>query len=206
MCHGSTMVAVLSVQSHGAYGHVGNASAVFPLQRLGIEVWPVHTVQFSYHTGYGEWNGRVFDGQAIDEVVQGIADRGVLGRCDAVLSGYRGSADIGHAVTGAVARVRAANPDAVYCCDPVIGDVGRGVFVRPGIEEFLRDVAVPAAYVVTPNHFELDLLAGTTTRTLVEVKDAVAAVQAFGPRVVLTTSLITEDTPDDAIDLLASAG
>ena len=73
------MVAVLSIQSHVAYGHVGNSSAVFPLQRLGIEVWPVHTVQFSNHTGYGEWRGRVFDGQAIDEVVEGIADRGVLG-------------------------------------------------------------------------------------------------------------------------------
>jgi len=200
------VVNVLSIQSHVAYGHVGNASAVFPLQRLGIEVWPVHTVQFSNHTGYGEWTGRVFDGQAIDEVVQGIAERGVLGRCDAVLSGYLGSADIGHAVTGAVARVREANPDAVYCCDPVIGDVGRGVFVRPGIEEFLRDVAVPAADVITPNHFELDLLAGTTTTSLEAVKDAAAAVHALGPRVVLTTSLITDDTPDDCVDLLAAEG
>jgi pyridoxine kinase len=199
------MVNVLSIQSHVAYGHAGNASAVFPLQRLGIEVWPVHTVQFSNHTGYGAWTGRVFDGPAVEEVVDGIADRGVLGRCDAVLSGYLGSADVGHAVVGSVARVRAANPDAVYCCDPVIGDVGRGVFVRPGIPELMREVAVPAADVVTPNHFELDLLAGHTTQDLTAVKDAVAAVQALGPRVVVTTSLVTEDTPDDAVDLLASA-
>ena len=201
-----TVTAVLSIQSHVAYGHVGNSSAVFPLQRLGIEVWPVHTVQFSNHTGYGEWRGRVFEGQAVEEVVAGIADRGVLGRCDAVLSGYLGSADIGHAVVQTVQKVRAANPDAVYCCDPVIGDVGRGVFVRPGIEELLREVAVPVADLVTPNHFELDLLAGTSTRTLAEVTDAVAAVHGLGPRVVLTTSLITDDTPDDAIDLLASEG
>jgi len=197
---------VLSVQSHVAYGHVGNSSAVFALQRLGLEVWPVHTVQFSNHTGYGAWRGRVFDGQAVDEVVEGIADRGVLGSCDAVLSGYLGSADIGHAVVGAVARVRAANPSAVYCCDPVMGDVGRGVFVRPGVPEMVRDVAVPVADVVTPNHFELDLLAGTPTRSLADVKDAVAAVQQLGPRVVLTTSLVTEDTPGDAVDVLASAG
>jgi pyridoxine kinase len=200
------VVNVLSIQSHVAYGHVGNSSAVFPLQRLGVEVWPVHTVQFSNHTGYGEWTGRVFDGQAIDEVVQGIADRGVLDRCDAVLSGYLGSADIGHAVVGTVARVRAANPGAVYCCDPVIGDVDRGVFVRPGIEEFLRDVALPAADIITPNHFELDLLAGTTTTSLDAVKDAVAAVHALGPPVVLTTSLVTDDTPDDCVDLLAAEG
>ncbi|MBB3083613.1 pyridoxal kinase PdxY [Geodermatophilus sabuli] len=200
------MVAVLSIQSHVAYGHVGNAAAVFPLQRLGVEVWPVHTVQFSNHTGYGEWRGRVFDGPSIEEVVQGIAERGVLGGCDAVLSGYLGSADIGHAVVQAVQRVRAANPAAVYCCDPVIGDVGRGVFVRPGIPEFMREVAVPAADIVTPNHYELHALSERTTRTLAEVTDAVAAVQALGPRVVLTTSLDTADTPPDCVDLLASEG
>jgi pyridoxine kinase len=199
------VVSVLSIQSHVAYGHVGNSSAVFPLQRLGIEVWPVHTVQFSNHTGYGEWRGRVFDGQAVEEVVAGIADRGALPRCDAVLSGYLGSADIGHAVVGTVEKVRAANPAAVYCCDPVIGDVGRGVFVRPGIAEFMREIAVPAADVVTPNHYELDLLSGTEARSVAAVKEAATAVQAMGPRVVLTTSLVTEDTPEDAVDLLASA-
>jgi pyridoxine kinase len=197
---------VLSIQSHVAYGHAGNASAVFPLQRLGIEVWPVHTVQFSNHTGYGAWRGRVFDGPDVEDVVEGIAERGVLGGCDAVLSGYLGAPDIGQAVVQAVAKVRAANPKAVYCCDPVIGDVGRGVFVRPGIPEFFRDVAVPAADVVTPNHFELDLLTGGTTRSLAEVADAVAALQAMGPRVVMTTSLVADDTPDDAVDLLASEG
>ncbi len=200
------MLNVLSIQSHVAYGHVGNAAAVFPLQRLGVEVWPVHTVQFSNHTGYGKWTGRVFDGQAVEEVVDGISDRGVLGGCDAVLSGYLGSADIGHAVLQTVSRVRAANPDAVYCCDPVIGDVGRGVFVRPGIQELMRDVTVPAADVVTPNHYELDLLAGVTTGSLTSVKEAVAAVQALGPRVVLTTSVDAEDTPADSVDLLASEG
>ena len=199
------MTAVLSIQSHVAFGHAGNAAAVFPLQRRGIEVWPVHTVQFSNHTGYGEWRGRVFDGAFVAEVVDGIADRGVLAGCDAVLSGYLGSPDIAHAVVDAVARVRTANPEALYCCDPVMGDVGRGFFVRPGIPELLRDVVVPAADIVTPNHFELDTLSGRTTSSLAEVTDAVAAVQALGPRVVLTTSLVVDDTPADAIDLLASA-
>ena len=97
---------ILSIQSHVAYGHVGNASAVFPMQRLGVEVWPVHTVQFSNHTGYGSWKGRVFDRPAIEELVEGIAERGVLERCDGVLSGYMGSADIGNAILSAVARVR----------------------------------------------------------------------------------------------------
>jgi pyridoxine kinase len=194
---------VLSIQSHVAFGHVGNAAAVFPMQRLGVEVWPVHTVQFSNHTGYGAWKGRVFDGPAIEELIDGIADRGVLGRCDGVLSGYMGSADIGTAILSAVARVRQANPQALYCCDPVIGDVGRGVFVRPGIPEFMRDQAVPTADIVTPNQFELDYLSGRTTETLADAKVAVAAVQGLGPEVVLVTSLHTRETPSDAIDLLA---
>ena len=197
---------ILSIQSHVAYGHVGNASAVFPMQRLGVEVWPIHTVQFSNHTGYGSWKGRVFDGPAIEDLVEGIAERGVLNRCDGVLSGYMGSADIGNAILSAVARVRAANPAALYCCDPVIGDVGRGVFVRPGIPEFMRDHAVPAADIITPNQFELDYLSGIATDTLASVKEAIAAVQLLGPRVVLVTSVEARETPADAIDLIAADG
>lgn len=195
---------ILSIQSHVAYGHVGNASAVFPMQRLGVEVWPIHTVQFSNHTGYGAWKGRVFEGGMIEEVMEGIAERGVLPSCDGVLSGYMGSADIGHAILHSVERVRAANPKAVYCCDPVIGDVGRGVFVRPGIPEFMREQAVPAADIVTPNQFELELLTDIAITTIADAHRAVEALRDAGPRVALVTSLVTEETPTDAIDLMAA--
>jgi len=195
---------ILSIQSHVAFGHVGNASAVFPMQRLGVEVWPIHTVQFSNHTGYGAWKGRVFDGGMIDEVMEGIAERGVLPSCDGVLSGYMGSADIGHAILSAVERVRAANPKAIYACDPVIGDVGRGVFVRPGIPEFMREQAVPAADIVTPNQFELELLTDIEIRTIGDAHRAVDALRDTGPKVVLVTSLVTEETPADSIDLMAA--
>ena len=197
---------ILSIQSHVAYGHVGNASAVFPMQRLGVEVWPIHTVQFSNHTGYGAWTGRVLDGVAIEELVEGIAARGVLPGCDGVLSGYMGSDEIGAAILSAVARVRAANANALYCCDPVIGDVGRGVFVRPGVPEFMRDRAVPAADIVTPNQFELDYLSKMTSATLADAKEAVAAVQRLGPKVVLVTSLHTRETPPHSIDILTGEG
>jgi pyridoxine kinase len=195
---------ILSIQSHVAYGHVGNAAATFPLQRLGIEVWPIHTVQFSNHTGYGAWTGRVFEASLITEVVQGIADRGVLARCDGVLSGYMGAADTGAAILDAVARAKAANPRARYCCDPVIGDVGRGVFVRPGIPEFMREHAVRAADIVTPNQFELDLLSGCSSATRHDALAAIDAVHALGPKVVLVTSLHTDETPAEAVDLVAS--
>lgn len=200
---------ILSIQSHVAYGHVGNASAIFPMQRLGVEVWPIHTVQFSNHTGYGAWRGRVFDGPMIDEVMLGISERGVLPSCHGVLSGYIGSADIGHAITGAVAKVKAANADAAYCCDPVIGDVGRGIFVRPGVPEFFREHALPAANIITPNQFELEYLSGSGAAgggitTLADARRAVRAVHAMGPAVILVTSLLVEETPADAIDLLVS--
>ena len=195
---------LISIQSHVAYGHVGNSAAVFPLQRLGIEVWPIHTVQFSNHPGYGSWKGDVFGAGLIRDVVAGIEQRGVLGACDGLLSGYMGGADIGDAILDAVAALRRANPSARYCCDPVIGDVGRGVFVRPGIPEFMREKAVPAADIITPNQFELDYLSGRDSRTLQEARDAIKAVHDLGPRTILVTSLHTDATPDDAIDLLAS--
>jgi len=194
---------ILSIQSWVAYGHVGNASAAFPLQRLGAEVWAVNTVQFSNHTGYGSWTGSMFSGEQIAEVVDGIAARGVLPTCDAVLSGYMGNPGIGEAILAAVQQVKRANPAALYCCDPVIGDVGGGVFVRPGIPELIHDRALPQADIVTPNQFELEYLSGRSIATLADAKAAVAALQARGPRTVLVTSLRTETTPDDALDMLA---
>jgi len=195
---------LLSIQSHVAYGHVGNSAAVFPLQRMGVEVWPIHTVQFSNHTGYGNWQGQVFDARTIREVIGGIEQRGVLGECDGVLSGYMGGVDVGAAVLDAVATVKRANPSARYACDPVIGDAGRGIFVARGIPEFMKERAVPAADIITPNQFELDYLAGCESRTLADVLAAVMIVHDLGPRAILVTSLHTEDTPEETIDLLAS--
>jgi pyridoxine kinase len=195
---------ILSIQSHVAYGHVGNSAAVFPLQRLGIEVWPVHTVQFSNHTGYDGWGGSSFTGEAVRAVVAGIADRGVLAQCDGLISGYLGSADIGEAVVASAARMKAANPAARYCCDPVIGDVERGVYVRPEVPELIKQRALPVADVATPNQFELEFLADLRSRTLPEALAAIDALHARGPRVVLVTSLRLDDTPPDAVDLIAS--
>ena len=168
---------ILSIQSWVSYGHVGNASATFPLQRMGAEVWAINTVQFSNHTGYGSWTGEVFTGAQIGALVDGIAARGVLPRCDAVLSGYLGDPTVGEAILTAAVRVRAANPAALWCCDPVIGDVGRGVYVRPMIPEFLRDRAVPLADILTPNQFELEWLTGRTVTTLDSARAAVAALR-----------------------------
>lgn len=196
---------ILSIQSWVAYGHVGNAAAMFPMQRLGHEVWAVNTVQFSNHTGYGAWKGSVFSGDAVAEVVTGIEERGALSRCDGVLSGYMGDAAIGEAILGAVAKVKAARPDALYCCDPVIGDVGRGIFVRSGIPEFMQARALAVADIITPNHFELELLSGREAKTAQDLGTALDAVHALGPKVIVVTSLLLADTPQGVIDLVVSA-
>jgi pyridoxine kinase len=195
-------LAILSIQSAVAYGHVGNSAAVFPLQRLGFEVWPVDTVQFSNHTGYDTWRGRAWDAAAIGEVIRGIGERGVFAQCEAVLSGYLGEVALGKAVLDAVAAVKAANSAALYCCDPVIGDDHSGIFVRPGIAEFLRDHAVAAADILTPNRFELALLSGRAVADMADALAAAAALRTRGPRLVLVTSLPAEK--DDEIAMLAA--
>jgi len=195
---------ILSIQSHVVYGHVGNAAAVFPLQRLGREVWPLMTVQFSSHTGYSGWRGRAFDAGLIDECVNGLKSIGVLSRCAGLLTGYLGKQEIGEAALRALASLRAANPEAAYACDPVIGDVGRGSYVAEGVGEFFRDRALPLATIVTPNAFELEWLTGASAGALPQARSAMAALRALGPRVVLAKSLALDDTPADALDMLAS--
>jgi len=195
---------ILSIQSHVAYGHVGNSAAAFALQRLGCEVWPVHSVQFSNHTGYGAWTGEVFAAKHVSEVVRGVADRGVLASCDGVLSGYVGSVAIGEAILAAVGRVKAAKATACYCCDPVIGNRTRGSFVGPGIAQFMRERALPAADLLTPNHFELDALAGCATASHADILAAIAGLRARGPRAVLVKSVRARETPPGMVDVIAA--
>ena len=194
---------ILSIQSHVVYGHVGNDAAAFPLQRLGREVFPLMSVQFSSHTGYPGWRGRAFDAEMIDECVAGLEAIGALEGCAGLLTGYLGKAETGEAALRALATLRAASSDAAWCCDPVIGDVGRGPYVAPEVAEFLRDRALPAATILTPNAFELEWLAGRPARTLDEARRAIAAIRTRGPRVVAVTSLVLDDTPPDALDVLA---
>jgi pyridoxine kinase len=198
------MTGILSIQSWVAYGHAGNAAAVFPLQRLGFEVYAVNTVQFSNHTGYGAWRGQVFEAEAIREVIRGIGERGAFPGCRAVLTGYTGDVALGEVVLETVAAVKAANPTALWCCDPVMGDVGRGFFVRQGLPEYFRDRAVPMADIVTPNQFELEYLTGRAVETLADALAAVADLRRRGPRIVLVTSLRRRDAPAGVIEMLAA--
>jgi pyridoxine kinase len=198
---------VLSIQSTVAYGRVGNRAAVPVLERLGHEVWPVDTVAFSNHPAHGAFRGRVVPAAEVAELLDGLAARGVFGRCDAVLSGYLGDPATAAVVADAVVRVRAANPGALYCCDPVIGEVGRGVYVRSGIPEALRDCLVPLADLVTPNPFELELLAALAPTTLEAAHAAARALLGRGgrgPRLVVATGLGLPEAPGELAVLLTT--
>ncbi len=192
----------LSLQSHVAYGYVGNRAAVFPLQRLGHEVWAVNTVEFSNHTGYGAWRGRSVPADQVAEIVAGIEALGVLETCDALITGYVGDAALADVVLDTARRVRAANPKAIWCCDPVLGDTDTGIYVKPGIDAFFRDRALPAADLITPNHFELEHLTGKKITTMAE---ALAATRSLmnGPRLALVTSLRRADGASAEIEMLA---
>lgn len=183
---------ILSIQSSVAYGHVGNSAAVFPLQCLGHEVWPVLTVHFSNHPGYGHWRGQALDPGVVGEVIDGIDELGVLGTADAVLTGYQGSPGVVDVVLRAVARVRELSPSAVYVCDPVLGDTARGMYVHPELPQLMRTKLLPQADVLTPNLFELAYLAGVDMESLEDTAGILRAVDSLrerGPGTVVVTSV-----------------
>lgn len=198
------MTTVVSIQSTVAYGHVGNSAAVFPLQRLGVEVWPVPTVVFSNHTGYPTWRGPLMTAADVADVLDGMGERGILAEVDAVLCGYLGAAGIGQVVLDAVAAVKSANPAAVFCADPVMGDDDKGFYASKEIAAFWRDEVVGLADIMTPNLFELQFLTGRTTRTIDEVIAAADALRAAGPDVVLVTSVVGEGMGGDAMRMLGT--
>lgn len=169
------MKRILSIQSHVVFGCAGNSAAVFPMRRMGMEVWPVNTVQFSNHTQYSQgWQGMVMPDGHILQLITGLADIGVLGQCDALLSGYLGSAEQGEEILAAVARLKALNPSALYFCDPVMGHPDKGCIVAPGVADFLKNRALTCADMLAPNLLELEQL---TERAIRNVPQALAACQ-----------------------------
>lgn len=194
------MKRILSIQSHVAYGHVGNDAAMFPLQRMGFEVTAVHTVQFSNHTGYGQWTGQVFPASHIKDILNGLNERGVLAGIDAVLTGYLGDPDVGKLIIETVGEL-----EVPWCCDPVMGDVGRGFFVKDGIPDFFKHSALPVATIITPNQFELEFLSGQPITTLSEAQAACRTMHQYGVETVLLTSLIHHQIPAQDIQMLGSS-
>ncbi|MCG7296583.1 pyridoxal kinase PdxY [Corynebacterium afermentans] len=194
---------ILSIQSAVAYGHVGNSAAVFPLQRIGHEVWPVYTVNYSNHTGYGAWGGPIIPADDVAAVLEGIKDRDAFPLIDGILTGYQASPEIADVIVSTVRDIKAENPDALYTCDPVMGSATSGCFVADTIPPLFRSTIVPVADIITPNQFELGYL---TERDVTDLDSTLAAVDAareMGPSTVLVTSVKRPETPEDAVEMIA---
>jgi pyridoxine kinase len=206
---------VISIQSQVAYGHVGNSAAVFPMQMHGIDVIAVPTTLLSNRPGYPTIRGRVLDAQLVADLLLGIEERGAVETCRMILSGYLGSAEIAAVVADFIARAKARNPTLTYCCDPVLGDRDRGLFVQADIPPLVRDRLCPLADIITPNHFEFEWLGGAKAKTTATTKATTKAttadqliaqaqsLMARGPSTIVVTSAELWDTPDDEIETLA---
>lgn len=205
---------ILSIQSHVAYGYVGNRAAVITLQSLGHEPIAVHTVQLSNHTGYGDFKGDFFTKDHIASVLDGIQSRGLFPQIDAILTGYLGDPDLGDLVLETVAQIRNSkdskdnkdntSPGTPYICDPVMGDVGRGFFVKDALPPFFKDKALKTADIITPNQFELSYLSDIDIKTRQDAIKACQNVHDYGVNLILLTSLEVEDTDPETIQMMLS--
>ncbi|MDH3002153.1 pyridoxal kinase PdxY [Pasteurella multocida] len=180
---------VLSIQSHVVYGYAGNKSATFPMQLLGVDVWALNTVQFSNHTQYGKWTGMVIPKEQIGEIVRGIDAIEALHLCDAIVSGYIGSAEQVEEIINAVRFIKSKNPNALYLCDPVMGHPDKGCIVAEGVKEGLINLAMAEADLITPNLVELRELSGLPVENFAQAQDAVRTILAKGPKKVLVKHL-----------------
>ncbi|MGE4351245.1 MAG: pyridoxal kinase [Bdellovibrionales bacterium] len=185
-------MSILSIQSHVAYGYVGNKAAVYPLQSMGYDVWPVNTVQFSNHTGYGKWTGEIFSAQHVRDVVRGIEELGKMPECQAILSGYMGSREICEAVADTAQHLKAANPSCLYLCDPVIGNTT--CFVKPEVLDFFKTGLT--ADILTPNHYEASTLSGIEITDVPSLRRAAAFYHERGIGIVVITGAKLPDVAE----------
>lgn len=195
--------AVLSIQSHVVHGYVGNKSAVFPLQVLGLEIDAINTVHFSNHTGYPSFGGTRFSGPDVWSTFDHL-DRNGLVAYSHLLTGYIGSAEVLDTVERIVKRLKSDNPSTVYVCDPVLGDNGK-LYVPEDLVQLFRDKLIPRADIVLPNQFELEqLTAGGPVESIDAVIERVGQLHARGPSTVLVTSLGPELCPPGEMLVLGS--
>ncbi|MFN3765217.1 MAG: pyridoxal kinase PdxY [Aliihoeflea sp.] len=179
-----TKPAVLVISSHVVRGTVGNRAAVFALETLGFPVWAVPTVTLPWHPGHGPATRIVAPTDAFAALLSDLEGAPWLGEVGGVLTGYLGSAQQAEPVARLIEAVKARNPNALYVCDPVIGDRG-GLYVPQATAKAIRDHLLPLADIATPNRAELDWLAGRTNETLDEIA---AAARDLPPRAMLVTS------------------
>ncbi|MDR1876237.1 MAG: pyridoxal kinase PdxY [Flavobacteriaceae bacterium] len=193
---------ILSIQSHVVYGHAGNSAAEFPMQRCGVGVWSLNTVQFSNHTQYGQWTGEVMTANHLTDIVKGIDNIHQLKRCDAILNGYIGSPEQGKSILEIVKKVKEVNPQAVYFCDPVMGHPEKGCIVAPGVSDFFKNEAVEKSDIMAPNLLELEILTEKSIHSVEESIEAAKILHKRGVKTVLVKHLSRAGYRSDMFEML----
>jgi pyridoxine kinase len=176
--------AILVISSHVVRGSVGNRAAVFALETLGHQVWALPTVVLPWHPGHGPASRIVLPQDGISRIIDDLCRAPWLEELGAIHSGYLGSDTQAGDIARLVAALREKNPDALYLCDPVIGD-GGGLYVPEAIAAAIRDTLLPLASIATPNRFELQWLTGRTCTDNTQLLDA---ARQLGCRHTLITS------------------
>ena len=179
---------ILSIQSHVSYGHVGNSAAVFCLQILGYNTWPIPTVFLSNHPGHSSSRGNRLTAKTIQDLILGLSDLGVLHQCDAVVSGYFSDPEISRVIVDTVAEIKSKNPSAIYLCDPVMGNNEKGLYVTPQIPKAIASDLLPIADIITPNCFELEQLSGKSITKTDDTANALQEITGQGPTIAICTS------------------
>jgi pyridoxine kinase len=191
---------VISIQSQVVHGHVGNSAAVFPLQARGIEVAAVPTALLSNHPRYPTMRGGVLDAEFVRDLLIGVEERGLVGSCKVLITGYLGSPEIAAVVIDFVRRAKARNPKLLYLCDPVMGDADVGFYINEDLRALFCEGLVPLADVITPNQFELEHLVGRVPAT---VEEMLAAARGLSLSTVVVTGARLQGSPADFVQTLA---
>ncbi len=184
MQHASSAVIVIS--SHVVRGSVGNRAAVFALEVLGFPVWAMPTVVLPWHPGHGPSTRLTFSEADFDKAIDDLIRAPWIGEVGAVLTGYFGSAGQPRSVARLIRALRERNPDLLYVCDPVMGDIG-GLYIPQSTAEAIRDELIPLATIATPNRYELAWLSGAALETNNAIMDA--AISLGPPRVLITSAV-----------------
>ncbi len=178
--------AVLVVTSDVVRGAIGSRAAGFALERLGFPVWAVRTVTLPWHPGHGRASRIVPDEAAFERLIDDLIRAPWLGEIGGILTGYVGAASQPAAIARLIDAIKAVRPDALYCCDPVMGDNG-ALYIPEASAAAIRDHLVPRADILTPNLTELGFIAGHPIASRAEAIDAARALRA--PRVAVTSAL-----------------
>jgi len=192
------MSIVLCLSSQVVRGYVGGSAASIALGRLGHECWLLPTVILSNHPGHARFAGEQVPPGRLRAMLEALEANGWLGDVDAVMTGYMPSPEHVALAASTIAQVKQANGEALYLCDPILGDNPGGLYVDEEVASAIRDELIPLADIATPNRFELEWLSGKNSK---RAKTALSSACELGPATMLVTSLTGKD-PQTLVNLL----